>query len=132
VNIIGAITHGSLYKWHVRDETAGHCGRCMGRNGQTKSGDEWDLLGRPPLHRHCGCTLELVWQDPDDIPDGPPDEHHVHNSEDQPDDPVNDPTGDNKPKNPPATPPTVPSGQNKPKPPPSRPNPPSGGGNKRR
>ncbi len=122
---LAAVTTIKFYKWHVSDETGSHCGRCKSWNGQTKSGDEWDLLARPPLHPNCHCWLELVHTDIDGAPGTPPDGGSGQGGGDGPLDPDDDaPSGENKPQNPPATPPTVPPKgptPKKPPPPPKKP-----------
>jgi hypothetical protein len=106
----------SYYKWHVKNQTGDHCGRCRGRDGQTRSGEGWDLIGTPPLHDHCSCSLELVDRDDDMVPDGPPDETPPDQNCPQGPNSTNAPPGpapaDNTPTYPPATPPTtIPGGR---------------------
>ncbi len=101
----------NYYKWHLRDATGNHCGACRSRNGKTKSGEEWDLIGAPPVHRHCGCSLELVHSDDEEteedvVPDGAGTHDHESPTDPQPDDET------------PEYPPDTPGGSTPPKPPP--------------
>ncbi len=119
----------NFYKWHVRNETTRHCSHCRAKNGQVKSGGEWDLVGAPPVHPRCGCSLELVYSDDDQVPDTPPDgalpsPNGRGAGGEGPTDPQPD---DETPEYPPGTP----SGSAPPTPPPPA-APTSGGGNKRR
>ncbi len=102
----------NYYKWHLRDETDNHCSACRSRNGKTKSGEEWDLIGTPPVHRHCGCSLELVYSDDETEEDVVPDGNGTHDHE-----PPTDPEPDDET---PEYPPGTPGGATPPRPPPPK------------
>ncbi len=137
----------SYLKWKVRDQIAHtkcprgiarHCADCRSHDGQTKSEDEWDLIGTPPLHRHCDCTLELVYSDgttdPQPTPSTPPKGKKAKPTSAQG---QNKSRGSIDPKpadETPQYPPGTPSGATPNKPPPAKKplTTTSGGGNKRR
>ena len=47
------------YRWVLGNPPSGeHCGVCLARAGQVKTGPEWAAMGMPPCN--CHCTLEPV------------------------------------------------------------------------